>query len=76
MVFQHFRTIIDKVFGRERNTQKTELLLDTAPLHLSESSLKTKDGQIYVHYLSLNETSLIEPKGIFLSFILQHTFIH
>nr|BAN21014.1 unkown protein [Riptortus pedestris] len=60
------------------------LLLDNAPSHPAESTLTTEDGQIFVHYLPPNVTSLIQPmdqgvisslkrryKKIFLRFLLE-----
>lgn len=63
---------------------KAVLLLDNAPSHPTESTLTSEDGQIFVHYLPPNVTSLIQPmdqgvisslkrryKKIFLRFLLE-----
>ncbi|XP_050526828.1 jerky protein homolog-like [Daktulosphaira vitifoliae] len=74
-----------KKFQDEKGIPKRAvLLLDNAPSHPSESTLKTMDGQIFVYYLPPNVTSLIQPmdqgvisclkrkyKKIFLLYLLQ-----
>lgn len=72
-------------FQNEKGIPKRAvLLLDNAPSHPSESTLKTPDGQIFVYYLPPNVTSIIQPmdqgvisclkrryKKIFLRYLLQ-----
>lgn len=50
--------------------EKAMLLLNTAPSHSSDDILKTEDGNIFVIYLSPNDTSLIQlmDQGVLESF--------
>lgn len=50
--------------------EKAVLVLDNAPSHPSEASLKSDDGKIFVKYLPPNVTALIQPmdQGVIASF--------
>jgi hypothetical protein len=41
-------------------SEKAVLLLDNAPSHPNESFIKSEDGKIFVKYLPLNVTALIQ----------------
>jgi hypothetical protein len=82
--FDVFIPSVRQYQNEKRLPTKAVLLLDNAPSHPSESQLISEDGQIFVHYLPPNVTSLIQPmdqgvisslkrryKKIFLRFLLE-----
>ncbi|XP_056648741.1 jerky protein homolog-like [Diorhabda sublineata] len=86
--FQDFVPSVKKFQEENGLPKKAVLLLDNAPSHPSESTLKTEDGLIFVTYLPPNVTSLIQPmdqgvisslkrryKKIFLRFLLQENCV-
>ncbi|KAL4126732.1 hypothetical protein QTP88_010941 [Uroleucon formosanum] len=82
--FNVFVPSVQKFQNEKGIPKRAVLLLDNAPSHPSESTLKTPDGKIIVYYLPPNVTSIIQPmdqgvisclkrryKMIFLRYLLQ-----
>ncbi|KAL4104623.1 hypothetical protein QTP88_019917 [Uroleucon formosanum] len=82
--FNVFVPSVQKFQNEKGIPKRAVLLLDNAPSHPSESTLKTPDGKIVVYYLPPNVTSIIQPmdqgvisclkrryKKIFLRYLLQ-----
>jgi len=59
--FNVFVPPVTKFQNEKVISKKADLLFDNAPSHSSESTLKTMDGQIFVYYLLIKVTSLIQP---------------